>query len=203
MELISLVILGLLIVISPGADFVLVLKNSLNHGRYAGIWTAIGISLAITIHISYSLLGISYLISQNEMLFNAIRYAGAAYLIYLGINGIFFSDNKTDLQGATKPSKSSQHFLAQGFLCNALNPKTMLFFLSVFSQVVSTDASDNHIALLYGGYMIAMHCLWFSLVAILFTSKALQTRLLNMKKRLNQLCGVGLVTFGTVLALKS
>lgn len=90
MELISLAILGLLIVISPGADFVLVLKNSLNHGRSAGIWTAIGISLAITIHITYSLLGISYLISQNEMLFNAIRYAGAAYLIYLGIKGIFF-----------------------------------------------------------------------------------------------------------------
>ncbi|WP_318434416.1 LysE family translocator [Photobacterium leiognathi] len=203
MELISLAILGLLIVVSPGADFVLVLKNSLNHGRSAGIWTAIGISLAITIHITYSLLGISYLISQNEMLFNAIRYAGAAYLIYLGIKGIFFSDNKTDLQGDTAPSKSSKHFLAQGFLCNALNPKTMLFFLSVFSQVVSTDASDNHVALLYGAYMIAMHFLWFSLVAILFTSKALQTRLLNMKKLLNQLCGAGLVTFGTVLALKS
>ena len=137
------------------------------------------------------------------MLFNAIRYAGAAYLIYLGIKGIFFSDNKTALQGATKPSKNSQHFLAQGFLCNVLNPKTMLFFLSVFSQVISTDTSNNHIALIYGGYMIAMHCLWFSLVAMLFTSKALQTRLLNMKKRLNQLCGVGLVTFGTVLALKS
>lgn len=75
MEIISLAILGILIVISPGADFVLVLKNSINQGRKSGIWTAIGISLAICVHIGYSMLGISYLISQNEWLFNIVRYA--------------------------------------------------------------------------------------------------------------------------------
>ena len=72
MEIFSLAILGILIVISPGADFILVLKNSLNQGRIAGIWTALGVSLAICVHISYSMLGISYLISQNEWLFNLV-----------------------------------------------------------------------------------------------------------------------------------
>lgn len=68
MEIISLAIIGLLIVISPGADFVLVLKNSINSGRRAGLLTAFGISLAIGVHISYSMLGIGYLISQSETL---------------------------------------------------------------------------------------------------------------------------------------
>lgn len=88
MEFLSLAALGILIVISPGADFVLVLKNSLNQGRQAGIWTAAGVSAAICVHIGYSMLGISYLISQNEVLFNLVRYCGAAYLIYIGVKSI-------------------------------------------------------------------------------------------------------------------
>lgn len=91
MEFVTLALLGVLIVISPGADFVLVLRNSLNQGREAGVYSAIGISMAISIHIAYSMLGISYLISQNEWLFNLVRYLGATYLVYLGIKGIFSS----------------------------------------------------------------------------------------------------------------
>ena len=202
MEWLSLAVLGLLIVISPGADFVLVLKNSVNQGRQAGIWTAIGVSLAICVHISYSMLGISYLISQNEQLFDMIRYAGAAYLIYLGLKGILSADNKLAPMEDTKPNTSVWRYLAQGFLCNVLNPKTMLFFLSIFSQVISPDAENQHIALGYGLYMIVLHGLWFGVVAMLFTSSTLQQHLLRAKKRLNQACGVGLVSFGLALALK-
>ncbi|MCC4265241.1 LysE family translocator [Oceanimonas baumannii] len=133
MELAGLALLGMLIVISPGADFVLVLKNSLNRGRLAGIWSAIGISLAISVHIAYSMLGISYLISQNEWLFNLVRYAGALYLIYLGLKGVFGAQRHSGEEPETTKSSDGWRFLAQGFLCNVLNPKTMLFFLSVFS----------------------------------------------------------------------
>ncbi|HAS25753.1 MAG TPA: lysine transporter LysE [Vibrio sp.] len=202
MEWLSLTVLGLLIVISPGADFVLVLKNSVNQGRQAGIWTAIGVSLAICVHISYSMLGISYLISQNEQLFDMIRFAGAAYLIYLGLKGILSADNKLAPMEDTKPNTSVWRYLAQGFLCNVLNPKTMLFFLSIFSQVISPDAENQHVALGYGLYMIVLHGLWFGVVAMLFTSSTLQQHLLRAKKRLNQACGVGLVSFGLALALK-
>ncbi|CAK3746216.1 hypothetical protein VCRA217O17_170120 [Vibrio crassostreae] len=160
MEWLSLAVLGLLIVISPGADFVLVLKNSVNQGRQAGIWTAIGVSLAICVHISYSMLGISYLISQNEQLFDMIRYAGAAYLIYLGLKGILSADNKLAPMEDAKQSTNVWRYLAQGFLCNVLNPKTMLFFLSIFSQVISPDAENQHVALGYGLYMIVLHGLW-------------------------------------------
>ncbi|MCE9684682.1 LysE family translocator [Shewanella sp. AS16] len=203
MEFISLAVLGVLIVISPGADFVLVLKNSINHGRKAGIWTAIGVSLAICIHIAYSLLGISYLIAQNELLFSLVRYAGSAYLIYLGLKGIFSSGAQITSVKADATDVNTAQYLAQGFLCNLLNPKTMLFFLSIFSQVISPAAGDFHPAVIYGLYMVLLHGLWFCIVAILFTSNALQARLLKMKQRLNQACGAGLLAFGALLAIKS
>tara|TARA_Y100001956_G_C4071931_1_gene164311 strand:+ start:321 stop:935 length:615 start_codon:yes stop_codon:yes gene_type:complete len=203
MELLSLAILGILIVISPGADFVLVLKNSLNIGRRAGIATAMGISLAICIHIAYSMLGISYLISQNQWLFTLVRYLGAAYLIYLGLKGIFAKAERQEILVAQQDRISGWRYFSQGFLCNALNPKTMLFFLSIFSQVISPDTNGNISALLYGVYMIALHGVWFALVAILFTSAKLQGYLQRAKQRINQACGAGLLLFGATLGLKS
>ncbi|WP_426358796.1 LysE family translocator [Pseudocolwellia sp. HL-MZ19] len=203
MEILSLAVIGLLIVLSPGADFVLVLKNSINSGRRAGILTAFGISLAIGFHITYSMLGISYLISQNIVLFNVIKYAGAAYLIYIGIKSIITASNKVDEIEQSTCTKMPLKYLIEGFLCNALNPKTMLFFISLFSQLVSPDSSSNSFALLYGLYIAILHGLWFCLVSIAFTSKALQKKLSNMKKRLSQLCGLGLLSFGLAIVVKS
>ncbi|MFH4620571.1 LysE family translocator [Vibrio furnissii] len=203
MDIVTLAIVGLLIVISPGADFVLVLKNSLSHGRRAGLLSALGISLAITVHIGYSLLGISYLISHNELLFNLIKYAGAAYLVYLGFKGIFAASAQTVITAEQDNSLPSYRYFAQGFLCNVLNPKTMLFFLSIFSQVISEDGASSTQALIYGGYMVVLHGVWFALVATLMTSTALQHKLERVKPLINKACGVGLVSFGAALALKA
>ncbi|WP_172563057.1 LysE family translocator [Vibrio furnissii] len=203
MDIVTLAIVGLLIVISPGADFVLVLKNSLSHGRRAGLLSALGISLAITVHIGYSLLGISYLISHNELLFNLIKYAGATYLVYLGIKGIFAASAQTVITAEQDNSLPSYRYFAQGFLCNVLNPKTMLFFLSIFSQVISEDGASSTQALIYGGYMVVLHGVWFALVATLMTSTALQHKLERVKPLINKACGVGLVSFGAALALKA
>nr|WP_275660361.1 LysE family translocator [Shewanella sp. Isolate13] len=190
----------MLIVISPGADFILVLRNSLNKSRKAGCYTAVGISLAIGIHIGYSLLGIGYLVSHNQWLFNFIRYAGAMYLIYLGIKGLLTKPVALNLLSETAAFDNPFRYLVEGFLCNVLNPKTMLFFLSIFSQVISPSSTNNS-ALLYGGYIMFLHLLWFVLVALLFTSKPLQTALMKSQKKLNQLCGVALIGFGVALVL--
>ena len=136
------------------------------------------------------------------MLFNILRYAGSAYLIYLGVKGIFYSSVNLDELETRKSASQDWQYLVQGFLCNVLNPKTMLFFLSIFSQVVSTGANDNPVALSYGLFMVILHGLWFSAVALFFTTDSFQARLLKMKKRLNQLCGAGLLTFGAVAGAK-
>ncbi|MDA0117660.1 LysE family translocator [Vibrio sp. T11.5] len=203
MEFVSLAVLGFFIVISPGADFVLVLRNSIQQGRAAGVWTTIGISTAITLHIAYSILGIGYLISQNLFLFQCLKYLGAAYLIYLGIKGFLSSSNELEQQAGMESHQAQWRYALQGWLCNALNPKTMLFFVSIFSQVISPNGEEMTLALFYGGYMILLHGLWFSLVAVLLTSPTLQTRLLKLKKKLEQACGIALVSFGALLATKA
>ncbi len=175
----------------------------MNLGRKAGIYTAVGISLAICVHIGYSMLGISYLISQNELLFSLVRYTGSAYLIFLGIKSILTASEKLDAIESAKVEVSPLQYLAQGFLCNVLNPKTMLFFLSIFSQVIKPESNNIYTVLFYGFYMILLHALWFSAVAILLSSNTLQSRIMKMKKRLNQACGAGLVSFGAILAFKS
>lgn len=204
MDLVTLATVGLLIVVSPGADFVLVLKNSLSYGRRAGILTALGISLAISVHIGYSLLGISYLISHNETLFTLIKYAGALYLVYLGIKGIMSARNTAMMIEARRQEHTQgYHALGQGFLCNVLNPKTMLFFVSIFSQVISDSGHSSNSALYYGLYMIVLHGLWFTLVATVMTAENLQNKLQRLSPWINKACGVGLISFGATLALRS
>ncbi|ROS02024.1 RhtB (resistance to homoserine/threonine) family protein [Sinobacterium caligoides] len=203
MEVVSLLLIGLLIVVSPGADFVLVLKNSMTSGRAAGVWTALGIGLAIGIHIAYSMFGISYIISHNPLLFSMISFAGAGYLVYLGVKSILTADAQLAVAAADANALKPRQYFFQGFLCNALNPKTMLFFVSLFSQLLSTDAGSQQTALWYGLYIALLHALWFSAVAVFFTAEKFQRHLLKIKKRLNQACGVALMTFGVVLAAHS
>ncbi|MDW6093375.1 LysE family translocator [Vibrio rhizosphaerae] len=204
MEITSYIILGLLIVISPGADFVLVVKNSLSSGRKAGWLTGLGIGVGVCIHITYSILGISHLLSQNMVLFNIIKYAGSAYLIYLGITGIFCSKLTLNRQAISGPRQTHnpRKYFTQGFFCNLLNPKTMLFFLSVFSQLVSPDTDNTTpVALIYGLYISVLHMLWFCLIAFLITSEKVLTVFQRTGHRINQACGVGLIAFGATLSL--
>ncbi|AQS36440.1 putative threonine efflux protein [Shewanella psychrophila] len=203
MEIISLAIVGLLIVISPGADFVLVLKNSVTSGRAAGVWTAVGISLAIGVHIGYTLLGIGYLISHNVYLFNMVKYAGALYLIYIGLKSILTANASLDGVEKDEVQLKPSQYLFQGFLCNVLNPKTMLFFVSLFSQLISPENHEYGSVLLYGLYIALLHGLWFGAVSVLFTSRVLQHRMAKIKKRLCQVCGAGLMGLGIVLGAKS
>ena len=202
-EITSYIVLGLLIVVSPGADFVLVLKNSINNGRKAGLLTGLGIGIGVCIHITYSILGIGHLLSQNIILFSMIKYAGSAYLIYLGITGIFCSKLKFDCKtvSISLQNDNARKYFTQGFLCNMLNPKTMLFFLSIFSQLISPhNDNSSYFALIYGLYISVLHILWFCLIAFLVTSEKVLSVFQRVGNRVNQACGVGLVAFGATLA---
>src|SRR5688572_20451188 len=77
-----------LAVASPGPDFAIVLKQSLSHGRRTAIWTSIGVGTAILLHVTYSLLGIGLLIRGSELWFNVVKYAGAAYIAWIGVQSL-------------------------------------------------------------------------------------------------------------------
>lgn len=84
-ELIAVITITVLAVISPGPDFAMVTRNSLMLSRRAGVQTALGIGMGVLVHVAYTLVGVGLLIQQSLWLFNAIKLAGAGYLVYLGM----------------------------------------------------------------------------------------------------------------------
>ena len=87
-EFLTVALIHLLAVASPGPDFAVVVRESVTHGRRAGTWTALGVGSAIFLHVGYSLLGIGLIVSQSIVLFNALKWAAAAYLLYIGFKAL-------------------------------------------------------------------------------------------------------------------
>ncbi|MCG8429031.1 MAG: LysE family translocator, partial [Chromatiales bacterium] len=96
-ELLSVTVIAIFMSISPGADFVMVTRNSIFYSRSAGLYSSLGVSCAIWIHVAYSIAGLAVIISKSVVLFSIIKYLGAAYLIYIGWK-TFRSDSKIDIE---------------------------------------------------------------------------------------------------------
>lgn len=201
-EWIAVVSITLLAVISPGADFALVTRNSLLLSRRAGVFTALGIGLGVVIHLSYTLLGIGLLLQQSLWLFNLLKLAGAAYLIYLGVRMLLARPTcKASAAPSTEPL-SKLIALRTGLLTNALNPKTSIFIVSLFMQAVQPSTSlATQIA--YGAFISLAHMGWFSLVALCFSAGAIRRRLLAVRHWIDRVFGGLLVGLGAMLALTS
>ena len=141
MEQIAVVVsLTFLVMISPGPDMVLVMRNTLVSGRSAGIWSSLGVLTGNAIHIIYCALGIGWLISQSIIAFSILKYAGAAYLIYLGISSLRAGASSID-SVAVMPRHRDRSWFLQGLFNNILNPKGTLFYLSVFTMVITPETS--------------------------------------------------------------
>ena len=197
---ISLVMgIAVVMVISPGQDFAMITRNSLLHSRRAGLIGALGIFSAIWLHVAYSLAGIALLIDQSPLLYNIIKYAGAAYLLFLGVKLLLtkqvLDTGKTLCEA---PTISDLAAFRAGFVSNALNPKTTLFFLSIFTQVV-TPQTPYTIQFIFGLIIALAHLIWFSLVAFFFSSSALAKRIESIKVWIERLMGGCLCLFAARL----
>ncbi|MBP8112719.1 MAG: LysE family transporter [Aeromonas sp.] len=198
-ELLAVVAITFFAVISPGPDFAMVSRNSLLLSRRTGVLTALGIAAGVCIHVSYSLLGVGLLIQQSLWLFNLIKLAGAAYLIFLGIK-MLRAQPETGEELASQPALSSLGALRTGFLTNVLNPKTTIFIVSLFMQVVQPQ-TPLAVQLGYGAFIVLAHALWFSAVALFFSSSSVRSRLLAVRHWIDRIFGGLLVGFGMLLAL--
>jgi len=138
MEFLTVALVHLLAVASPGPDFALVVRESVTAGQRNGSWTALGVGSGILLHVAYSLLGIGLIVSQSIVLFNLFKWLAAAYLIYLGVQALRARPAVvTDLAaGAPVAARSARRAFVTGFITNGLNPKATLFFLSLFTVVI-------------------------------------------------------------------
>ncbi|MFH8580346.1 LysE family translocator [Streptomyces zaomyceticus] len=198
-QLIAVAVITILAVISPGADFAMTVRNSYLYGRTAGVLAAVGIALGVLVHVTYTMLGVGLLVSRTPMLFTAMKLIGAAYLVYIGYR-TFVTKAQVDIDLSDDGGLSKAGALRTGFLTNALNPKTMLFVLSTYTQVVSADTPVFQ-QVGYGLFMSFAHLVWFAAAALLFSNQSLRSRLLKRQTVLNKVIGAVLVSLGMVLAL--
>ncbi|MBV4493033.1 LysE family translocator [Pseudomonas oryzicola] len=196
-ELIAISLFTLLAVISPGADFAMVTRSSYAQGRKAGLAAAVGIALGVQVHVLYTVLGIALIISHSPALFLAMKVLGAGYLIYLGYR-LLTRRSQVSVDGEAGQA-GSLVALRTGFLTNALNPKTMLFVISAYTQVVQ-PGSSLALDLAYGGFMSFAHWAWFSLVAVFFSNAVLRKALLAKQQLVDRMIGVALIGLGLAVA---
>ena len=202
-EFLSVALAHLLAVASPGPDFAIVLKQSLNHGRRTAIWTSIGIGTAILLHITYSLLGLGLLVRSSTLWFNGVKYAGAAYIAWLGVQALR-AKPRHDLSGIASPdpAPSTHGAFVTGFLTNALNPKATLFFLSLYVMLVSPQ-TPRWVQAAYGAWMAGATMAWFCLVSALFTKPEIRNKFLRHGHWIDRALGVVFLGFAAKLALTS
>ena len=196
-EIIAIAIITLLAVISPGADFALVSRNSYLYGRKQGIYTAYGIACAVWIHISYSVLGLSFFKHYIPNLLHIIQYIGALYLMYIGYKT--FTQQQISDHATHTLLRPRQAFI-QGFLGNSLNPKTTLFVMSIFAQLLRGNHGLMHL-IGYGMFISASHLLWFLLISLFCSTPVIRNKILRKQVSINRVIGTVLATLGLCLFL--
>jgi len=198
-EWIAVITITTLACISPGPDFAMVSRNGLLLSRRAGVLTAVGIGMGVLVHVCYTLLGLGLVLQQTLWLFSALKLAGAAYLVYLGVK-MLRSKPAIERLDAPPPVMSDLAALRTGFLTNALNPKTAIFIVSLFMGVVRPDTALT-VQIAYGLFIAGAHILWFSLIALCFSAGRVREKLVAGRNWIDRIFGGLLVSFGVLLTI--
>lgn len=201
-EFATVALVHLLAVASPGPDFAVVLRQALMQHRANALWTAVGIGLGILVHVAYSLLGIGLIIQQSVMLFTALKAVGALYLTWIAIQCLQSKPTKLDTGEAMPTAQTAGKAFRLGFLTNMLNPKATLFFVSLFSVVIS-PATPVATQTFYGVYMALATGLWFAMVALFFTLPAVRRAFARFGHWLDRLMGGVLLLLAGRLVMSS
>lgn len=189
---------------SPGPDLLITLRNALGYSTRAGIMSALGIATGNIIHLTYSVAGIGLLITQNAVLFNLVKWAGAGYLVYIGIaalrsQGMDLSRDAVtqNLRGA---HKSDRQAFANGFVTNVFNPKATMFFLALFSQMIDPRMPFS---LLLGFCVLCMLTAfsWFSLVSVIMGVPPVRRAYSKASKWIDRVFGGVFIALAAKLAL--
>lgn len=202
-ELLTVAVIHLLAVMSPGPDFILISRNSLVYSRKVGIFSALGLGLGILVHVTYSLVGIGFIISKSILLFSILKFLGAAYLMYIGYKCLRAKPTDSQKFGLEKKDDISRWAaIRMGFLTNVLNPKASLFFFALFTQVISPDTSKL-IQSFYGLEMAIMTFVWFAFVSLILSHGLIKNRFNSVQHYVERFFGVILIGLGIKVALSS
>lgn len=196
---ITVVIIGFLGVIVPGPNLMLTIKNSIVYNKRAGIYTSLGFGVGDLIHVTYSILGIGLVISKSMILFSILKWAGAAYLLYLGFKAIKAGKSPSEIEHEFKSQNelatSNWKCFFSGLWTCLLNPKITLFYLSFFTQIIEPHTSLSS-KVLYGITLAFIDFGWFSAVSLLMTHATVRHKYSKIAPIIQKLTGVIFIALG-------
>lgn len=199
-EFLTIAVAHALAVASPGPDFALVLRQSLAHGRRTAVWSSIGIGCGLSVHIAYCLLGLGLLLKNSPTALAVVKYLGAAYLAWVGVQALRTKPRTGELDLAPAAAAPTDRAAwTTGFLVNVLNPKAALFFISLFPLAVSVT-TPKLIQAGYGLWMTLATMAWFSFVSVVFTKPEVRNKFLRHGHWIDRALGVVFLAFAASLA---
>ena len=201
-QLIIFIGASFLLCLAPGPDNIYVLTQGITKSKKAAIITTLGLCSGLIIHTSAAALGISVIFKTSEVAFNIVKYAGAAYLLYIAYQAFKYRNEPLDLKVQNSSSELKKLFV-KGFIMNILNPKVSIFFLAFLPQFVNTQAGSVPTQMVTLGIIfMIMTVIVFSCIGI--AANLLSSRLQenpNIVKYMNIMTSTVLVALGVKLAL--
>ena len=195
---------GLLLNIAPGPDSILIMTRSATQGWRAGSAVALGIGAGTCVHIIAAALGLSAVLATSALAFTAIKWIGAAYLVYMGLTMLLSNkSNKVEANTAPPAPMTYTNIFAQGFLTNILNPKVALFFLAFVPQFITPTAEHKALAFIVLGSIFNFNgMLWCHFLAFCTTHVSKRFSIPSKLVRwLNRGIGALFLSFGIRLAM--
>jgi threonine/homoserine/homoserine lactone efflux protein len=196
------VIASVALCIAPGPDMIFILSSTLGQGKKAGRMAAIGINVGGYVHLFAAALGLSAILMASALAFTIVKWVGACYLIYIGIQVLRSKQNPLLIDGAGVKEQSPRRLFWQGFLSDVLNPKVAIFFLAFLPQFVSVEAEHPTLQILFLGVTTNVIAIIINLLLVYFAG-SLTGRLRSNEKiaaRLNKFMGLVFIGLGLRLA---
>lgn len=190
-----------LLILVPGPDNALVVRNALRGGQRFGQATAAGVLTGLLLWAAAAALGLSALLQASRTGYDILRYAGAVYLVWLGLNSLRSRrpDAAADEQAAKSPGPIRLGYLT-GVTTNVVNPKVGIFFITFLPAFVPQGEPVGAISLLFGAMFVIETAAWFALLLWLVGRGSAWLRQARVQRRLERLTGFVLVGFGVRLA---
>ena len=191
-----------LVMVTPGPDMLLVLRNTFAGGRSAGLHTSVGILSGNLVHITYCILGIGLIISQSILAFSTLKFAAAAYLVYLGVMSFRPGAQTLDTRNDAAGRRPNRTWFVQGFVNNLLNPKGTLFYLGVFTTVITPETSARTMLVLVLSMMLVSATFWLVFVLTL-DRPMIRKSLERSQQTVSRICGALFILLGLRVASMS
>jgi threonine/homoserine/homoserine lactone efflux protein len=193
-ELVAFLGVSALVIVTPGQDTALTIRNTLLGGRAAGVCTAIGVSAGQAMWTLCTALGVGALLVASEPAFVALKLAGAAYLIYLGVQALLHRGRAFAVDSGGRATSSGA--LRQGVLSNLGNPKMLAFFTSLLPQFADSFAG----LLALGVTFCAMTLVWLTAYSIVVARAGGLLRRARVRRAMEAVTGTVLISLGLRLA---